>query len=315
MKKILVIGSLNMDYAAALPRLPQVGETTLAAQVSLNPGGKGANQAYAAARLGAQVQMLGAVGCDSNGSALLQNLRQAGVGVAAVRQVPDSYTAMALIEVFPDGGNRILVLPGANLAMDESWLDLQQRLVQDCDILLLQLEIPLSTVCRAARLAHGLGKTVILDPAPARQDIPPDLWPDIDILKPNELELHQLAGDLPQHLTLEQAAESMLELGCRWVLVTRGSQGSVCLGQNGSSFLVPPLTNVKAVDSTGAGDCYSGALAAGLARNLPLDRAMRLAAAAAELSVMKAGAQSAMPDLERVLAYLPELASTLRPAD
>ncbi|MDD4368449.1 MAG: ribokinase [Oscillospiraceae bacterium] len=315
MKKILVIGSLNMDYAASLPHPPQVGETSLAAQVSLHPGGKGANQAYAAARMGAPVQLLGAVGCDSNGVVLLQQLRQAGVGVAAVRQVPDTYTAMAVIEVFPDGGNRILVLPGANQAMDESWLLRQLSLIRDCDILLLQLEIPLTTVARAARLAHALGKTVMLDPAPARPDLPPDLWPDIDILKPNELELHQLAGDPQCRLTLEQAARCLLDRGCRQVVVTRGRQGSVSLDPAGRVITVRPLLQVKAVDSTGAGDCYSGALAAGLARGLALDSAMQLAAVAAELSVMKAGAQSAMPDLEAVLTRLPQLRLELEPAD
>ena len=166
MKKILVIGSMNMDFVTDVPHMPAVGETILAQGLEFVPGGKGANQAFAMGRLGGDVAMLGAVGADTYGERLCENLARTGVDVSQVRRCQEAATSIAVIGVTPQGDNSIIVLPGANRTVDRAYLEEHRPLLEDCDILAMQLEIPLDTVLWAAKEAKALGKTVVLDPAP-----------------------------------------------------------------------------------------------------------------------------------------------------
>lgn len=194
MKKILVIGSMNMDFVTDVPHMPAVGETILAQGLEFVPGGKGANQAFAMGRLGGSVAMLGAVGADTYGERLCENLARAGVDVSQVRRCQEAATSIAVIGVTPQGDNSIIVLPGANRTVDRAYLEEHRGLLEDCDILAMQLEIPLDTVLYAAKEAKALGKTVVLDPAPAVPDLPEELFPCLDLIKPNETELSILTG-------------------------------------------------------------------------------------------------------------------------
>lgn len=287
-----------MDIVVAVPRHPRPGETIIGADSFRTPGGKGANQAVAAARLGQRVAMVGRVGEDDAGRTLRAALNDYDVDYAAVLETTETPTGIALITVDPSGENIIVVSSGANARVGAADVKAAARLVERAAVVLLQLEIPLEASIAAATLATG---SVIVNPAPAPTDrLPPELLAAVDVLVPNRSELGGLAGVLaPASLgEVEQLAQSIEGPGA--VVVTLGDEGALVV-ERGSSTHVPAPA-VEAVDATGAGDCFCGALADALARRAPLEDAVRFAVRAAALSTTRPGAQASMPSREELSA-------------
>lgn len=301
MKKILVIGSMNMDFVAAVPHLPALGETMLAQSLDLVPGGKGANQACAIGRLGGYVAMLGCVGADTYGETLCANLAGAGVDVSHVCRKEQASTSIAVIGVTPQGDNSILVLPGANSGVDPAYIQAHLDLLEECDMVVLQLEIPLPTVIYAAREAKRRGKMVVLDPAPAVPDLPEELYSCVELIKPNETELSILTGRPYRPKYLRESAQALQAKGVKNVLVTLGGDGSYLLKENGMEKRLYANQAVNVVDTTAAGDGYMAGLCVGLAQGQSLDEATELAAAVSSLVVSRRGAQTSIPTLKEVL--------------
>ena len=299
-KHILVLGSMNMDFVTNLSHIPVVGETILAQGLEFIPGGKGANQAFAMGRLGGKVTMLGGVGADTYGEKLCQNLERAGVDVSHVLRSQQVATSIAVIGVTPQGDNSIIVLPGANGCVDIAYLQENHSLLEACDILVLQLEIPLETVVYAAKEAKRLGKTVVLDPAPAVADLPMELYPCLDLIKPNETELSILVGKPYAPEKVQEYALLLQDRGVKNVLVTLGGEGSYLLKEDGTEkrFLAKP---VKVVDTTAAGDSYMAGLCVGMSQGQPLEEAAEFAADVSNIVVTRHGAQTSIPTLEEVL--------------
>lgn len=297
MKKILVIGSLNMDFVLDVEKAPEAGETVRANSFTLIPGGKGANQAYAVGKLGGCVKMLGAVGNDSNGDALLNSLASVGVDTSCIRRAENAMTGVAAICVDADGENRIIAAGGANLCADIDYIRANEAAIEWCDILLLQLEIPLEAVVFAARRAYELGKMVILDPAPARTDLPEELLQYLYLIKPNETEVLTVRNYAEKNVG--DAAAALLKLGVDNVLVTLGDEGSR-LYRKGCPVAAIPTRKVKAVDTTAAGDCFAAALSVALARGERLEDAAAYASRAASVSVTRKGAQTSIPSPNEV---------------
>ena len=298
MKQLLVIGSMNMDFVTHLDHMPAVGETILAQGLELVPGGKGANQAYAMGKLGGHATLLGAVGADSQGTKLCDNLASVGVDVSRVLHLGDAATGMAVIGVQPQGDNSIIVLPGANSRVTPDYIRQNLDVLEASDIVVLQLEIPLETVVYAAQTAKRLGKQVILDPAPAVAQLPEDLFPCLDLIKPNETELGILTGRPYDPARLREDALSLQAKGVRRVLVTLGGAGSYLLREDGSQEFFQADPHVTVVDTTAAGDSFVGALAVSLSRGRDLADAARFASRVADIVVSRPGAQSSIPYLE-----------------
>lgn len=295
---IVVIGSLNMDFVVDVERLPRPGETIFGRGFRTVPGGKGANQAYAAAKLagaGSAVRMLGRIGPDPFGRALKANLSDVGVDVGSVLETQSKATGVALIHVDEAGQNSITVAPGANALLSPADIYSERSALDGADCVLLQLEIPLETVATALRKALNAGATRILDPAPARE-LPREILELTDILTPNETEACILAGVAPKRLDTRDALELGLKiraLGARAVLLKLGDQGFVYSAPDLRS--IAPAFRVQAVDSTAAGDTFNAALAVALVENQRLPDALRFANAAAALSVTRPGAQTSAP--------------------
>lgn len=292
--KILVIGSINMDLVTQTNTVPKVGETVLGKSFFTVPGGKGANQAVAAAKLGADVTLLGCVGDDAFGKELKQHLKNQGIHTDAIKTSPNSTTGVASITL-SEGDNSIIVVPGANLNLTPKLIKEYEEIITKSDIILIQLEIPLETVIQAVDLANMHQVPVILNPAPI-QDLPKELLVKASYLTPNEHEEKSLL--LNSELTEEE--RSQVKRKC---IVTQGSRG-VLLNQEGEELIKG--YQVEAVDSTGAGDSFNGALAVALSEGNSLKESCRFANAVAALSVTKLGAQSGMPTLEEVEKFLSE---------
>lgn len=303
MKKIVVIGSLNVDYVLQVDHMPALGETLLSQKFSIIPGGKGANQAFALGSMGADVAMLGAVGQDDNGSVELASLAGVGVDVSRIKKSSEAATGMAIIPVNAEGENSIIVVQGANALVTPAYIDSCKDMLEAADFVLLQLEIPLETVVHAATLAKSLGKTVILDPAPAPDALPDALLRCVDYLKPNEIELAMLTG-IEDHL--EEACDALLDRGVGCVLASLGSEGAFVRSREGLSRSFP-APKVKAVDTTAAGDTFTAAVAYALARNSGIEKAIPFAAKAAALAVQRWGAQSSVPNGEESRALWAEV--------
>ena len=300
---VTVVGSLNMDLVARAPRIPQPGETIIGGDFHTVPGGKGANQAVAAARLEAQVSMVGRVGRDAFANPLLDNLAAAGVDHAFVISDPEAATGVALIVVDDTGQNSIVVASGANMRLSPADVDGAEAAIAGADALLLQLESPLETVTRAAEVARAHGVRVILNPAPARS-LPVALLSLVDVLIPNESETALLTG-LPVggQAEAEAAAAALREMGVGTVILTLGERGAL-LTQAGTAELVPAF-EVTPVDTTAAGDAFVGGFAVALAEGQTLAEAVRWGNAAGALATTKLGAQPSLPtrqDLEVLLA-------------
>lgn len=291
--EVLVFGSLNMDLVVRVPRMPAAGETLTAHNFLANPGGKGANQAVACARQGARVAMAGRVGADGFGAQLRAALTQQGVDVAQVHIQPDASTGTAMILVDDAAQNCIAVVPGANACVGVGDAEALRERLQAAGMLLLQLEVPLPAVLRAAQLAHAVGCTVLLNPAPA-QALPDALWQAIDVLVVNETEAQMLAGMTVADADSAAAAATRLAgRGPREVIVTLGERGVIWHSPGGTQHV--PAVPVQAVDTTAAGDTFVGALAALRVQGESMQRALAHAVRAAALCVMRPGAQASMP--------------------
>ncbi|MGY1651269.1 ribokinase [Geodermatophilus sp. SYSU D01119] len=303
---VTVVGSLNEDVLVAVGRLPGRGETVVGRDAALAPGGKGANQAAAAGRLsGGGVAMVGRVGDDPAGGRQVAALREAGVDTAGVLETPGTPTGSATIPVEDGSGeNLIVVVPGANAALTPADVDVPP--VQRAAVVLLQLEVPLAAVQAAADAASG---TVVLTPAPPRP-LPEELLRRVDVLVPNEHELVQLAGGDPAPRSPAELAQLARGLGVAATVVTLGARGALVVPEDGPVLLQAPPP-VRAVDTTGAGDCFTGALGAALARGAALADAVREAVAAAALSTTGPGARGGLPDAAAVEGLLPRVPAAL----
>lgn len=300
---VIVFGSINMDLVVQSPRLPVPGETLLGRGFFTAPGGKGANQAVALARLGVPTQIVGRVGGDSFGSELVNSLQIAGVRTEHVLVDGAASSGVAAIAVDDTGENQIIVVPGANGRVDETDVERLLHLLPSASALLLQFEIPISAVESAAQTARSAGVPVILDPAPAQLDVPAELYSLVDIITPNETEAGQMVGfAVNEPDSAAQAADVLLQRGVGTVIVKLGAQGAVCATKE-ETFFVPAFP-VLAVDTVAAGDAFNGGLAAALASGLPLRQAVIWGAAAGALASTKPGAQSSMCDRATFDAFL-----------
>ena len=303
MARIAVIGSLNMDLVMRAPRIPKPGETILGADdLLMIPGGKGANQAYAAARLGAEVAMIGRVGDDAFGEQMINNLSKAGVDTQHIIHDTDAPTGIALIVVEAGGQNSIVVSSGANGRVTPSDISRAEDVIRSADLTLLQLEIPLAAVIKAAQCAQNHGVKVILNPAPAQQ-LPAELLSLTDILIPNETEAAILSGcDVDTDDGIRQAASGLRQSGVKTIIMTRGSRGASLITESKVEHF--PSFPVEPVDTTAAGDAFVGSFAVAFAEAKSLAEAVRCGNAAGALASTKAGAQPSMPgrdDLDKIL--------------
>ncbi len=306
MGHIVVVGSLNQDVVITVPHLPVPGETVLSVNHTLAGGGKGANQAFTCGRLGAGVTMLGSVGKDEPGRKLLDGLATAGVAVDGVQRIAESATGRALIAVEPGGRNSIIVLQGANLLTDPAYVRRHARLIEEADIVLMQLEIPLETVRFTAHLARRMGKRVILDPAPAPDvELPADLLANVDIIKPNEVELARLTGRPARDpAEAERAARDLLARGVGRVVATMGEEGALIVERGGTRH-IPARVERPAVDTTAAGDSFVAAMAVLLTYGYDLEPAVRFATEVAAIVVSRPGAQPSIPGADEVAHLIP----------
>ena len=295
--KVAVVGSANADLVLDIDHRPAPGETILGSDVVVTPGGKGANQAVAAGRLGGDVTFVGCLGDDGNGGILRASLTDAGVDLSGLRTV-DAPTGIAVIMVTPDGENSIIVAPGANRHLTPRMLDEHEQW-RAADVVVLQLEIPVESVTKVATEAPG---RVVLNTAPAAE-LPAEVLAVADPLVANESEAHFLLGD--QHGNGVELAERLLGLGSRSVVLTLGSAGSVVVERGADGELrteVVPAHRVTAVDTTGAGDSFVGAMAMRLSEGEGLPAAVRLATSVAAIAVGRRGAQESFPTLAEVEA-------------
>lgn len=303
-RPIVVVGSINLDLVFNVDRLPVPGETLLGAEFKSHPGGKGANQAGAVARLGYPVYMVGRLGCDSAGGQLRAFLNSAGVNTSFV-QTTDASSGTASIYVTPDGQNSIVVAPGANSLVSAADLDGSRELIRGAALVLTQLEIPIETVQRLAEICAAEQVPLVLDPAPARQ-LDPDLLSRIAWITPNEVEASQLcrfsqeeAVELPDGI-----AQALLACGPRNVLLKMGEHGCFVAGAGLGTAI--PSFEVHAVDTTAAGDAFNGAFAVALARGAGAVEAAQFASAVAAISVTRPGALPSMPTPKEVEVFLEE---------
>jgi ribokinase len=298
---ITVVGSLNADQVIRAPNLPEVGETVSGGEFAVFAGGKGANQAVAAARLGARVSMVGRVGDDPLGPPLRDGLAAEGIDVSQVRAVPGTATGVAFITVDPSGRNTIVVAGGANLRLSAADVESASELIAASRLLLLQLEVPMDAVVRAAELARAGGCLLVLDPAPARP-VPAGLYPLVSVINPNQVEARLLTGtDAADDRGAAAAAARLLEMGCGAAVIKMGERGAYVATRSVRQSV--PGIPVEAVDSTAAGDAFAAALGVALAEGKDLARAARFANAVAALSVTRAGAQPSMPTRAEVGSF------------
>ena len=290
---ILVIGSMNMDLVVRTNDFPKKGETVVGEKFQQAPGGKGANQALAAAKLGGKVEFVGACGEDHFGDDLISSLKSGGVKTDSVYRL-DVNTGIANITVESDGDNRIIIIPGANNELTPKLIEPYQNKIKEAKLILLQLEIPLETIRYIINLAAQYNTKVLLDPAPVK-DLPVEIYQNIDYLLPNEGELETL---LPELEGRGARANKLLELGVDKVLLTKGEQG-ISLYSNEQVKNYKSLS-VDAVDTTAAGDAFAGGFAYGLQQEWSEEKIIEFATTAAALSVTREGAQPSLPTLKEV---------------
>jgi ribokinase len=298
-KPIVVVGSVTMDLVTRAPQIPRIGQTLIGTSFETTPGGKGANQAVAAARLGYPVKMVGMVGEDAYGPVLLDNLAAAGVDTSAMARVPGS-SGLAPIFLAETGENAIVVVPGANGKVDCAAIDRHADLIRCAGMVLCQLELPMETISHTLALCAEAGVPVMLDPAPAAP-LPDAVWNQVAWFTPNETEAAFYLGD---DFSPEDGAKRLLARGLTGVVLKRGGEGSYVAVAGGQAAWVKPF-QVEAIDTVGAGDCFNGAFAVALLEGLDPWAAARFASAAAAISVTRRGAQASMPtrrDIEEFLA-------------
>ena len=301
MVDIIVLGSLNMDLVVKAARAPLAGETIRGHDFQMIPGGKGANQAAAAAKLGGQVAMVGRVGGDAFGSVLIENLARQGVDTERVSIDQETSTGVAVITVDDTGENRIIISAGANDRVDMSDVDGAEELLREARFLILQFEIPLKVVDYAIEQAARYPVRVILNPAPAAS-VSFDFLGRVDCLVPNETETKELAGiEVGDLASARKAAQKLLDCGIREVVITLGESGALMATNQGVIHV--PARKVEVVDTTAAGDAFIGGLAVALVRGLAAEEAVRYATCAGTLAVTKFGAQTSLPSAERVREF------------
>lgn len=299
---ITVIGSLNMDLVVRTPKMPQAGETLAGTEFHLIPGGKGANQSVAAARAGAPTRMVGRVGTDAFGPVLLDSLAAAGVDVSGVAVLSEATSGTATIVVEDSGENRIIVVAGANGQVSLNFINDQWPVIRQSDLILLQHEIPLATVHHIIERAYAEGIRVMLNPAPI-YPIPRGVLAKVDTLILNEVEASALTGlKVTDLATARIVAATLTDLGVNTVLITLGSNGAVL--HNSHHELFQPGFKVEVVDTTAAGDTFTGGYAASILSGKSLPEALMYAVAASALAVTRLGAQTSIPSRDEVEAFL-----------
>lgn len=301
MKKIVVLGSINMDLVTFCDRAPVGGETLLGKEFRQIPGGKGANQAVAMGKLGSEVTMLGKVGTEGMGDILINSMRNDGVDVSRIEKVHGVSTGIAKIIVEDNGQNRIIVVPGTNGLVDREYVDRNLDIIAAADILVCQLEIPVETVKYAFQKAKELGKITVLNPAPARE-LDEEIIRNSDYIIPNETELEIISGskiDISETLdSVEVAAGKLLENGVKGLLITLGSKGSLYIDEE--IQIMTPAYKVTAIDTTAAGDSFIGGFVRGMAEMMPLKDCVELGTKVAAISVTRIGAQTSLPTWEEI---------------
>lgn len=297
MKKIVVVGSINMDVVIRVPHIPAVGETVLASSQSLYGGGKGANQAIAASRLGGSVYMIGRLGDDAYGNKLRSALTESGVNARGVEFDSEAPTGTAYIYVSDKGENNIVVNPGANGKVDIDQIKRYEQLFEGAEYCVIQMEIPIDTVEYVIALCKEKNIKVMLNPAPAHL-LNDEAFKDLYMLLPNETELAILCED---NGNLEEMAENLHEAGIHNVIVTLGEKGCMLVNDDGvKHFPAPPFSPV---DTTAAGDSFVAGITVGLSEGMDLEKAIRFASYAAGVTISKEGAQASLPDRKTVDSY------------
>lgn len=300
--RITVVGSYNTDLVVRTPRMPVKGETIIGGPFFTGPGGKGANQAVAAARLGADVAMVVKLGDDNFGDQAEANLVREGIRPDFILRTRETHTGAALIFVDGDGENMIVVAAGANELLTPEDVDQAHKAIVEADVLLVGLEVPMETVEQAIRLAHGAGVKVLLNPAPG-QPLSAEMLRLVDVLTPNETETQIITG-LPVRnpQEAEEAAQALLAQGVGKVVITLGAKGALIVTPEGTRLV--PGQQVEVVDTTGAGDAFNGALAVALAEGKELVEAVAFANTAAALQVTRLGTAPAMPHRDEVERFM-----------
>jgi len=302
MKRYCVVGSLNMDMVTRVDRFPAPGETLRGQSFHVYPGGKGANQAVALARLGARVEMVGALGDDVLGRRYRELLTALQIGAAGVAETSEIGTGTASIEVTSAGDNHIIIVAGANDTVTPAYIESQRDRITACESLLIQLEIPIESLTLAAQIASARGIPVILDPAPARA-LSPELYTAVSILTPNETEARLLTGeDTDTDSGIHRAGRCLIARGVQRVVIKAGKRGAFLVEPE--TFVHVPGFAVDVVDTVAAGDSFNAGLAVALGGGANLGEAIRFANATGALSTTREGAQSAMPSAGEVRALL-----------
>ena len=300
--KIVVVGSSNIDMVIKGDKIPRPGETVIGGDFFKAAGGKGANQAVAAARAGGQVSFISSVGNDIFGKEAISNYREDGIDSRAIKTDPEHATGTALILIDKDGENSISVAPGANNSLSKTDLEKASAVIQGASVLLVQLEIPIETVEAAVQMANSFDVKVVLNPAPARH-LSDQLLKQISIITPNESEAEHLTGiPINNFEDAKKAARILLKKGVETVLITLGKKGTLLTTHNTSELI--PAFEVDTVDTTAAGDVFNGALATAISEGMSLKEAIRFANAAAAISVTRLGAQPSAPKREEIEHFL-----------
>lgn len=300
--KLTVLGSINADHVISVPHFAKPGETLIGYGYHINYGGKGANQAVAAARLGAQVSLIGCIGDDDIGREIKRAFEKDGIDTQAIVSVSGETTGIAMIQVADSGENSIVISAGANAALNESLVEAFSRQIIEADYLLMQLETPLNAIIKAAKLAKQQGTRVVLNPAPA-QPLPDELLAYVDIITPNETEAELLTGvTVTDEKSAVESARVFHAKGIPTVLITLGSKG-VYVSEQGNGRIIAGF-RVEAKDTTAAGDTFNGGLITALLEHKPMAEAIRFAHAAAAISVTRKGAQPSIPSRAETLAFL-----------
>lgn len=304
MPNVLVVGSFMMDLIVRAERLPKEGETVIGQEFQRAPGGKGANQAVAAARLGGNVTMIGRVGADLFGEDQLRSLSEAGINTEHIIVDQEAPTGVGSITLDASGNNRIIIVPGANMRCTPDDVDRGEEALESADVILLQLEIPLEVSRYVLKRARALGKPVIFNPAPARE-LDQEILEHVTILTPNETEAWALSGvEIRSEDDAKEAARRLRERGVGTVVITLGGKGAYF--DDGKEARLVPTWPVDVVDTTAAGDAFNGALAVAYAKGMPWSDALRFANATGALTVTRMGAQPSIPTLQEVESFLKE---------
>jgi ribokinase len=300
---IVVVGGINSDFLGKCKRLPSPGETVQGTEFYSGPGGKGANQAVAAARLGARVALIGRVGDDDRGRALVAGLKREGVFTKFIAEERNQPSGAALVMVDESAEKQILALPGANSRVSARDIQRAKELFANCRVVLMQFEAPLPAATAAARLGKQFGAQVVLDPAPPAARVPENLFRLLDVIRPNANEAEALTGiRVKDRASARKSGRALLNRGVKAAIVSAGSEGDLLVTRDDEAFF--PRLRVKSVDATGAGDAFAGALAVGLAEGKPLLEACRLANACAALKTTKLGAQTGLPTRAEVRKFI-----------